>query len=89
MRVTKEQATALGDFYKIDFNVIKFDEWLSGLNIELEHLNVTGNSLKSTAKIVIAHLLEDPRYYHYLIKLEKRRETYWNKHKKPCIFKNN
>ena len=53
---------------------IKFDkftpeEFLTGLNIELEHgkinskTNVTNDNLLTTAKIALAHLNEFPNYY--------------------------
>lgn len=53
---------------------IKFDkytpeEFLEGINIELEHgtinpkTNVTNNDLITTAKIALAHLNEFPNYY--------------------------
>lgn len=53
---------------------IKFDkytpeEFLTGINIELEHgkinpnTNVTNNDLITTAKIALAHLNEFPNYY--------------------------
>lgn len=53
---------------------IKFDrftkeEFLEGINIELEHgtvnpmTNVTDNDLIMTAKIALAHLNEFPNYY--------------------------
>lgn len=53
---------------------IKFDkftpeEWLEGINIELEHgtinpsTNVTNNNLIITSKIALAHLNEFPNYY--------------------------
>lgn len=53
---------------------VKFDkftpeEFLEGINIELEHgkvnenTNVTDNNLVKTAKIALAHLNEFPNYY--------------------------
>lgn len=54
---------------------IRFDdytpeEFLDGINIELEHgtinpkTNVTNDDLITTAKIALAHLYEYPNYYH-------------------------
>jgi hypothetical protein len=95
MKITKKQAKKLGNFYNIDFDIVNFEEFYNGLNIELEHgslfgkiTNVTNNSLDKTAQITIAHLIEDPKYYFYLKKLEKDRDTYYKTHNKPCIFKN-
>lgn len=53
---------------------IKFDkfsifDFLTGLNIELEHglinpkTNITNDDLEMTAKIALAHLYEFPNYY--------------------------
>ena len=56
---------------KLNINFTKFSEedFLTGINIELEHglvspaTNVTNNDLEMTAKIAIAHLNEFPNYY--------------------------
>ena len=61
-------------FYAAKLLNIKFDkftpeEFLDGINIELEHgtinneTNVTNNDLLTTAKIALAHLNEFPNYY--------------------------
>lgn len=91
--ITKKKAKDLGEHFKINFKVVPFLEWYNGLKIELEHgsklgklTNVTKNALDSTAKIAIAHLIEDPRYYHYLKKMEDKREEYWKNRTKPKIF---
>ena len=53
----------------IDFSKYTLEEFLSGINIELEHglinpqTNVTNNDLIITAKIALAHLNEYPNYY--------------------------
>ena len=53
----------------IDFSKFSLDDFITGLNIELEHglvnpiTNVTNNALLSTAKIALAHLNEFPNYY--------------------------
>lgn len=41
----------------------------NGLNIELEHSDITNGNLILTGKIAMAHLLENPRYYKLLKKL--------------------
>ncbi len=61
-------------YYAANILNIKFDkytpeEFLDGINIELEHgtidqkTNVTNNDLIITAKIALAHLNEHPNYY--------------------------
>lgn len=53
----------------ITFNNFTVDEFLEGINIELEHgkinpeTNVTNNDLITTSKIALAHLNEFPNYY--------------------------
>jgi len=83
MYISKSQAIKLGHYFNINFDIIPFDEWVHGLNVELEHGN---HGLKNTAKIAIVHLIEDPRYYYFLKKQEDAREHYWKSRVKPSIF---
>ena len=93
MKITKKQALIIGKKLKINFDVVNIDEWVYGLNVELEHgrkfgmiTNITNNSVLLTAKIVIAHLLEYPDYYKRLKKLEDSAEKYWKNKKEKNIF---
>ena len=95
MKINKQKALQLAKDFNINLNIVPFDEWQEGLNIELEHgkqvsklTNLTNANLQITAKIAIAHLIEDPRYYKYLIQMEKKREKYWLNKIKPKIFNN-
>jgi hypothetical protein len=62
---------------KLNIKDVDFDELLTGLNVELEHgtinseTNITNDDLILTAKIAIAHLREDPKYYTKLKKIEE------------------
>ena len=53
----------------IPFKEFTPEEFLEGLNIEIEHgsisplTNVTNDDLETTAKIALAHLNEYPNYY--------------------------
>jgi len=53
----------------IQFDKFSPDDFLRGINIELEHgkentiTNVTNNNLLTTTKIALAHLNEYPNYY--------------------------
>jgi hypothetical protein len=92
-KISKSNAEKLAKKYKLNLDIIPFDEWKFGLEVELEHgkkiskiTNITHDNLDMTAKIAIAHLIEDPRYYKYLKQMELKRETYWEKRKKPTIF---
>lgn len=64
-----KDALYAADFLKIKFDKFTPEEFLSGINIELEHgrvaaeTNVTDDNLIMTAKIALAHLNEFPNYY--------------------------
>ena len=53
----------------VEFDKFTLDEFLEGINIELEHgrinplTNVTNSDLILTSKIALAHLNEFPNYY--------------------------
>ena len=53
----------------IDFTKFSLSDFITGINIELEHglvnpqTNVSNNNLLITAKIALAHLNEYPNYY--------------------------
>lgn len=53
----------------INFDKFSLEDFLTGINIELEHgtinpkTNVTNDNLIITAKIALAHLNEFPNYY--------------------------
>lgn len=94
MKISKQLATEVGKKYNINFDVVNFDEWHYGLNVELEHgsklgslTNITHNDIDMTAKIAIAHLLEGADYYKRLYKMEEQMERYWSSRKKYSIFK--
>ena len=64
-----EDALYASEVLNIDFDKFTIDEFLDGLNIELEHgkinpkTNVTDDDLIKTAKIALAHLNEYSNYY--------------------------
>jgi hypothetical protein len=93
--ITKTQALKLAKKFNINLDVINIEQWLKGLNTELEHgkklgtqTNITNNNEIITAMIAIAHLIEDPKYYYRLDKMENEANKYWKKNKKPDIFIN-
>ncbi len=65
----KKDATYIANKLGILFDKFTVEDFLTGLNIELEHgtvnlkTNVTNNDLEKTAKIALAHLNEFPNYY--------------------------
>lgn len=64
-----EDAVYASEVLDIDFDKYTIEEFLDGLNVELEHgkinskTNITDNDLIKTAKIALAHLNEFPNYY--------------------------
>jgi hypothetical protein len=62
-------------------------EFHLGLNIEMEHYDVTSGNLKKTAQITLAHLQELPDYNTRLIKMEKEGEKELKKAKPKWIRK--
>lgn len=76
----------MADVFKINLNVVDINQWHKGLNIELEHRDITKENLILTSKIAIAHLKEFPDYYDRLEEMEKKAVAYWKDKKKPNIF---
>lgn len=66
---TIKDALYAANYLQISFDQFTLEEFLDGINIELEHgtvnplTNVTNNNLILTAKIALAHLNEYPNYY--------------------------
>ena len=64
-----EDAIYAGQVLGVKFDKFSLDDFLEGMNIELEHglvnqlTNVTNDNLILTAKIALAHLNELPNYY--------------------------
>lgn len=68
-KYTINDALYAASILNINFDKFTPEEFLDGINIELEHgkinqeTNVTNNDLIMTAKIALAHLNELPNYY--------------------------
>ena len=73
-------ALYIASILNVNFNKFSKEEFLDGINIELEHgtinpkTNVTDNDLLKTAKIALAHLNEYPNYYNRDYGLKKFEE---------------
>jgi len=63
--IGKEDAMRVYKNMEYDFN---FSEFHMGMNVELEHQDVTDGSLVKTAMIAAVHLRENPKYYSLLKK---------------------
>ncbi len=80
MLVTRAKVEFAAKTLGVNFNTADFtlDDFLRGMSVELEHgkinfvTNFTDNDLVKTAKIVLAHMIESPRYYDEKIGLETR-----------------
>ena len=71
MRVTQKQAERVGTQLGVNWDRVDLKEFTMGMNVELEHTNVTKGNLKLTGKIALAHLEELPDYYTRLREMEK------------------
>lgn len=77
-KFTLDEARVIAEKLGIDFDKAGFtpEEYLEGMNIELEHglvdphTNVTDDDPLTTGKIALAHLNEVATYYHDDIGLE-------------------
>lgn len=64
-----EDAIYASEVLNIKFDKFSINEFLDGINIELEHgkvnsnTNITNDDLILTSKIALAHLNEFPNYY--------------------------
>jgi hypothetical protein len=88
---TPQDARAIGDRVRVDWERIPLEEFRVGLAVELEHgahdpdTNVTDDDLVATAKIALAHLKEFPDYYTRLARMEAEAEEYWNAPERKLI----
>lgn len=75
-----DEARQIGSEIGINWNDVDFDEFRSGLAIELEHgladpdTDVTHSDPILTGKIALAHLRELPDYYTRLRRMEAEAE---------------
>jgi hypothetical protein len=82
-RFTLAEAKRIGDALGIDWHAFDVEQFLMGLEVELEHgvrdtqTNVTDDDALITGKIAFAHLKEFPDYYTRLSAMEKEADEYW------------
>jgi hypothetical protein len=94
--INKKTALSLAKKVHLNLDVVGLDQWIDGLNTELEHgtklgesTNITNNNKVITAMIALAHLIEDPKYYIRLNKMEEQAKKYWKGKEKPKVIINN
>ncbi|MDP3730370.1 MAG: DUF5661 family protein [Candidatus Omnitrophota bacterium] len=74
---TAEEAKKTGDRLGIEWDKFDVDQFMRGMNVELEHglrdpsTNVSNDDPTITGKIALAHLNEIPDYYDRLEKMEE------------------
>jgi hypothetical protein len=76
MKITRKEAKILGKLFKVKYSKTPFSEWVFGLNVETEHAKTINGDIFLISLIVLDHLKENPRYYHFLKEMEKS----FNKH---------
>lgn len=69
--ISREEALRIHDQMGYKFDP---DEFVKGMNTELEHQDVTDGSLVKTAMIAAAHLKEIPNYYTLLQKYVEKKQ---------------
>jgi len=75
-KITKEIAKKVGGDLGVDWDKYDFNQFLKGINVELEHgtvggkWNITDDDYEDSAKIALAHLDEIPDYYSRLGDME-------------------
>lgn len=83
--ISKKDALSMGKRLKINFDVVDPDEWHYGMNVELEHRDITKGDHYLTGRIALAHIKEYPDYYRRLKTMESNAEKYWARRVKPNI----
>jgi len=71
MKITKAQAIKVGNRLGVNWKEVDVNEFTKGMNVELEHRDVTKGNLLLTGKIALAHLREWSDYYTRLQKMER------------------
>lgn len=72
MKISRKISDAILKKMKYTFDPAEFH---MGMNVEMEHKDVTNGNVVTTAKIAAAHLTENPKYYTLLKKyVEKKKD---------------
>lgn len=76
---TIEEARLIGEQLGIDWSKFDIEQFQRGMDVELEHSDVTNSDALMTGKIALAHLKEFPDYYTRLDKMEAEADKFWGK----------
>lgn len=77
-RISTHEAKLAGNILNVNWDVVDFEQFKQGLEVELEHgrmdpnTDVTDDDLIKVGKIALAHLRENPKYYTHLSNMEKQ-----------------
>lgn len=69
--ITLKTARRVGSALGVDWSKTSLWQFRKGLEVELEHRDITHGAYSLTGKIALAHLEELPDYYTRLEKMEK------------------
>lgn len=72
-KITLRTARKVGNRLGVDWSKVRLWQFRKGLEVELEHRDITHGAYLPTGKIALAHLKELPDYYTRLEKMEKGR----------------
>lgn len=64
-------AKRVGDALRVNWKKVDVEQFRMGMEVELEHRDVTHGDYLLTGKIALAHLKEYPDYYTRLKKVER------------------
>ena len=70
-KITLKTARRVGNLLGVDWSRVNLKQFRKGLEVELEHRDITHGSYSLTGKVALAHLKELPDYYTRLEKMEK------------------
>lgn len=70
--ISIKEAQEVGVALGVEFDEFDVEDFRKGMEVELEHTDVTGGDIFLTGKIVLAHLNESPTYYDDLEEIEKK-----------------
>ena len=70
--ISMETAAGIAKVMGVDTQRVRLDQFRRGLEIEQEHMDITGLDFEKIGKIALAHLAEDerPDYYDALDRME-------------------
>ena len=72
-RISLSVARRVGNALRVNWDKVNIEQFRRGLEVELEHRDVTHGDYLLTGKIALAHLKEYPDYYTRLKRVETRK----------------